>query len=79
MHRIPVHVPLLEEPRRVAVIFVRVESDAGAVGFGVAGPQSQASVVDLLNWEIGPFVVGRNPLLASNLRRRRGSASTRAA
>jgi hypothetical protein len=58
---------MVSEPRKLAVIVVRVESDAGAVGYGVAEPQAHSSVVDLLNREIAPFVAGRDPLLAEQI------------
>jgi L-rhamnonate dehydratase len=46
---------------------VRVEGDDGAIGFGVAGPPMHAAVVELINREIAPFLVGRNPLLTEQI------------
>jgi L-alanine-DL-glutamate epimerase-like enolase superfamily enzyme len=66
LHRVPVEVPLLPQ-RRVGVVVVRVESDEGLVGFGVAGGGFQTSRVDLLNREIGPFLVGRDALAAEQV------------
>ena len=67
LHRIPIEVPLLKQPRLVGVVVVRVESDDGSVGDGVAAPQGQAAVIAMLDREIAPFVVGHDPLLAEGL------------
>jgi len=67
LHRLPVQVPLLAASRRVVAVVVRVETDAGAIGYGVAGPQHAAAVVDLLNRELGPYLVGHDPLLAEHI------------
>jgi L-alanine-DL-glutamate epimerase-like enolase superfamily enzyme len=66
-HRVPVQVPLVASPRTATVLVVRVESDDGLVGHGVAGPQSPAAVAELVNRELGPFVVGHDPLMAEQL------------
>jgi L-alanine-DL-glutamate epimerase-like enolase superfamily enzyme len=67
IHRVDVRVPLIAQPRPVTVVVVRVETDAGLVGYGVAGPQHAAAVVELINREVAPFVVGRDVLLADGL------------
>ena len=61
LHRVPVEVPLLA-PREVGVVVVRTETDEGLVGYGVAGGGFQASLIELVNREIGPFLVGRDAL-----------------
>jgi L-rhamnonate dehydratase len=63
LHRVPVAVPLLAEPRPWPVLLVRVETDDGAVGHGVAGTVLGWSVLEFINRELGPFLVGRDPLL----------------
>jgi L-rhamnonate dehydratase len=67
LHRVPVEVPLLAGSREVAVVIVRVESDAGVVGYGAAGTMLQGSVVEFINRELGPFVTGRDPLPSEQL------------
>ena len=64
LHRVPVATPLLSRPRPVSVVLVRVETDDGAVGFGVAGAQSSAAVIACLEHDLGPLVVGLDPLRA---------------
>ncbi len=64
LHRVPVEVPLLGERRPVPVIVVRVDADAGATGYGVAGPMHPGAVLDFVNRELAPFTRGRDPLLA---------------
>jgi hypothetical protein len=66
LHRVPVEVPLLAA-RLVGVVIVRIETDDGQAGFGVAGGGFQASLVDVVNREIGPFLLGRDPLLMEGL------------
>ena len=63
LHRVPLATPLLSETRRVPVVVVRVETDDGLVGFGAAGAQTAPAVLALINSELGPFLVGRDPLL----------------
>lgn len=36
-HRVPAKVPLLHEPIMREIIFVRVETDAGVIGYGLTG------------------------------------------
>lgn len=62
-HRVPAQVPLLERPIERDIVFVRVETDDGAVGSGLAGPILGAAVVEFINRELGPFLAGRDPLL----------------
>jgi L-rhamnonate dehydratase len=63
LHRMSLATPLLSETRRVPVVVVRVETDEGLVGFGAAGSQTAPAVLALINRELGPFLVGRDPLL----------------
>ncbi|MBV9898388.1 MAG: mandelate racemase/muconate lactonizing enzyme family protein [Chloroflexi bacterium] len=67
LHRVQVEVPLLSQPRVVPVVVVRAESEDGAVGHGVAGPQFHGSVIELINRELAPFVAGRDVLLTEGV------------
>ena len=59
--------PFGEQPRLTTVVVVRVETYAGLVGYGAAGPPHAAPVEALINPEIVPFLVGRDVLLAGGL------------
>jgi L-alanine-DL-glutamate epimerase-like enolase superfamily enzyme len=62
-HNVPVRVPLLDEPEQRDLVFVRVATDDGATGYGLAGSILGPSVVEFINRELGPFLRGRDPLL----------------
>ncbi len=60
-HNIPLELPLgkrIEE----SFIAVRVETDEGITGFGMGQHWMRFANKDFLNRELGPFVVGKNPL-----------------
>ncbi len=63
IHRVPATVPLLAEPVMREIVFVRVETDAGVTGYGLTGPIQRFAVRELINREIAPILVGRDPLL----------------
>ena len=63
LHRVPVSTPLLAQSRSVTVIVVRVETDDGVIGYGAAGAQSSGAVRTCIDQELGPFLVGHDPLL----------------
>jgi L-alanine-DL-glutamate epimerase-like enolase superfamily enzyme len=43
-------------------VFVRVETDADLVGYGITGPIQRFAVRELVNREIAPLLTGRDPL-----------------
>jgi L-alanine-DL-glutamate epimerase-like enolase superfamily enzyme len=61
-HRVPVAVPLLPAPLVRELVVVRVETDAGLAGHGVTGPTQRRAVRALVNEEMAPLLVGRDPL-----------------
>src|SRR5205823_522872 len=61
-HVVPVTVPLLTEPVRQRIVFVRVETDAGITGYGVTGGTQRSAVVGLVNGEAAALLVGTSPL-----------------
>lgn len=61
-HRVPVKVPLLERPVHRELVFVRVETDSGVVGYGLTGPVQRFAVRELINKEIAPILSGKDPL-----------------
>ena len=67
LHRVPVEVPLLPGTRPVPVVVVRVDSDDGHVGYGVAGPMHSGPVLDFINRQLAPYAVGREFLDSEEL------------
>ena len=61
-HRVPVRVPLINEPIDREVVFVRVETDQGITGYGMTSQILRFSVKEFINRELGPFVKGKNAL-----------------
>lgn len=61
-HRLPVKVPPLREPVNREMVYVKVETDDGLSGHGITGPQVRFAVRELVNTELGKFVVGMDPL-----------------
>jgi L-alanine-DL-glutamate epimerase-like enolase superfamily enzyme len=61
-HVVPVTVPLLSEPVRQRVVFVRVETDEGITGYGVTGGTQRSASTALINREMAPLIVGTSPL-----------------
>ena len=66
-HVVPVTVPLLAEPVRWRVVFVRVQTDDGLTGYGVTGGTQRSATVGLINREAGPMVIGKSPLETERL------------
>ena len=61
-HRVPAKVPLLHEPIIREIVFVRVETDGGVTGYGLTGPIQRFAARELINREIAPLLVGKDPL-----------------
>lgn len=61
-HKLPVKVPLLDKPIDREIVFVGVETDDGVAGHGITGPNLRHAVREFINTELGPFVVGMDPL-----------------
>ncbi|MDP2949376.1 MAG: mandelate racemase/muconate lactonizing enzyme family protein [Chloroflexota bacterium] len=59
-HRVPVKVPFIKGDLARTVLVTRVETDDGAVGWGLGHPS--VGTREAINSQMGPFVVGRNPL-----------------
>jgi len=62
LHRVPVSVPLLKAPIITSIVFVTVETDKGATGFGLTRGAQRFSVREFINREAAPFLRGKNPL-----------------
>ena len=61
-HNVPVPVPLLDEPVMRPLVFCTVETDTSITGHGISGPIQRHAVREHLNREMGPRVLGANPL-----------------
>ena len=61
-HRIPVRVPLIDQPLHREIVFTRVETDQGITGFGMTSQILRFSVKEFVNRELGPFLTGRDPM-----------------
>ena len=61
-HRVPAKVPLLHEPIIREIVFVRMETDGGVTGYGLTGPIQRFAARELINREIAPLLVGKDPL-----------------
>lgn len=62
VHRVPVRVPLINEPIDREIVFVRLETDQGVTGFGMTSQILRFSVKEFINRELAPFLRGRNAL-----------------
>ncbi len=63
-YRVAVKIPLLEKPNVRELVLVTVETDEGITGHGVTSGGQRASVEAWVNGELGPALIGRDPLPA---------------
>jgi L-alanine-DL-glutamate epimerase-like enolase superfamily enzyme len=61
-HRIPITAPLLHEPIPRPVVFVTIETDEGVTGYGLTGPIQRFGTAALINRDIAPMIVGKDPM-----------------
>ena len=66
-HNYPVEVPFLGEKIWRSVVFVVVETDQGATGYGLTGQYQRFGVREFINRELAPFLMGKNPLETERL------------
>jgi L-alanine-DL-glutamate epimerase-like enolase superfamily enzyme len=55
-------VPLLKEPITTSLVFVVVETDQGAIGYGLTRGSQRFGIKEFINREAAPFLRGKNPL-----------------
>ncbi len=71
-HKVPIELPL-GKPFPQAVVVVRVETDEGITGVGIARGSGltrvriESTIRDFINRQLAPFVVGKNPLETERL------------
>jgi len=61
-HDMPVYVPLLERTIHRTIVFVRVDTDEGVIGYGLTGGIQRFGVREFINRELAPFLRDKNPL-----------------
>jgi L-alanine-DL-glutamate epimerase-like enolase superfamily enzyme len=61
-HNVPVHVPLLEKTIYRPIVFVAIETDEGITGYGLTGGVQRFGIKELINRELAPFLIDRDPL-----------------
>lgn len=59
---VPIKFPFTGEPYTAGMLVAQVETDDGIVGTGIARDTERFAVRELINREIGPFLVGKSPL-----------------
>jgi L-rhamnonate dehydratase len=60
--RVPVKIPLNERTVIQRFVLVLVHTDDGVTGIGMCRDQGRSSIPELLTQELGPFLIGRNPI-----------------
>ena len=66
-YRVPVSVPLKQEPMPREVVIAQIETDEGLVGYGLTGHILRGAIAEFINHEAGPFLIGRDPLPAEKV------------
>lgn len=66
-HRIPIRLPLIEKLSHGAITVTRIETDNGLVGYGFNNGSSPFAVKEYVNRELGPALLGQDPLNTERL------------
>ena len=59
--------PLLDQPTRTGALIVEIETDEGIVGYGSAGRILPWAVVEFINRQAAPFLIGQDPMLTERV------------
>jgi L-rhamnonate dehydratase len=59
--------PLLDGPSRASVIIVEIETDNGIIGYGATGGPLPWSIVEFINRQARPFLLGQDPMLTERI------------
>ena len=59
---VPIKFPFTETPSKEGMLLVQVETDDGLVGHGISRDTERFAVRELINRDIGPFLIGKAPL-----------------
>ena len=60
--RVPIKFPFTGEPYNAGILVAQVETDDGIVGTGISRDTERFPVREVINREIGPFLIGKSPL-----------------
>jgi L-alanine-DL-glutamate epimerase-like enolase superfamily enzyme len=64
---IPIRFPFTEKPYTAGLMLVQVETDDGLTGTGISRDAERFSVRELINRELGPFLVGKDPVATEKI------------
>ena len=64
---VPIKFPFTETPTNEGMLLVQVGTDDGLVGHGISREAERFAVRELINRDIGPFLIGRVPLDTENI------------
>jgi len=59
---IPIKMPFTETPQKEGIVIVYVQTDTGLEGVGITRNWQRFGVRELINREIGPYLIGKDPL-----------------
>jgi len=66
-YRVAVKIPLLTKPNIRELVLISIETDEGIAGYGMTSGGQRAAVETFVNHELGPALVGRDPLPAERI------------
>jgi L-rhamnonate dehydratase len=64
---IPIKFPFTEKPYTAGLALVQIETDNGIVGTGISRDAERFAVRELINREIGPFLLGKDPMATEKI------------
>lgn len=67
IHRVPFSPLLTKKPHTRNIAFVRVETDQGITGFGLASLNECHALKEFINAELGPSLIGKDPMESERL------------
>ena len=65
--KIPIKFPFTEMPLTEGMLLVRVETDSGDIGFGISRDTERYAVRELINRDIAPFLLGKDPICTEKI------------
>ena len=65
--KVPIKTPYSGEPRTVGMVLVRIDTDDGPTGYGIARDLERFGTRELINRDLAPFLVGRDPMFVEEI------------
>lgn len=65
--KVPIKTPYTDEPRTVGMVLVEIETDDGVTGYGIARDLERFGTRELINRDIAPFLIGKDPLFIEQI------------